>query len=168
MSRVKDRYLLLRTVPECEDLDGHTAIVTSSRGGWPVPLFADCRETPAPCAPVFTGHKLRRCFSPPLSGLAGFDVPARQRNVLAQRSPSPEEQRASVRSYCNVPPIVLVRAPLSVSQAPLRGDSLVFVCYISSSTQRRVGGNGGTDRGVCATAAGLRRSDPVALRADPV
>jgi hypothetical protein len=33
MSQVKDRYLLVRTVPECEDLDGHTAIVTSSRGG---------------------------------------------------------------------------------------------------------------------------------------
>jgi hypothetical protein len=32
MSRVKDRYLLLRTVPECGDLDGHTATVTSSRG----------------------------------------------------------------------------------------------------------------------------------------
>jgi hypothetical protein len=33
MSRIKDRYLLVRTVPECGDLDGHTATVTSSRGG---------------------------------------------------------------------------------------------------------------------------------------
>jgi len=33
MSRIKDRYLLVRTVPECGDLDGQTATVTSSRGG---------------------------------------------------------------------------------------------------------------------------------------
>jgi hypothetical protein len=33
MSRVKDRSLLVRTVPECVDLDGQTATVTSSRGG---------------------------------------------------------------------------------------------------------------------------------------
>jgi hypothetical protein len=33
MSRVKNRYFLVRTVPECEDLDGRIATVTSSRGG---------------------------------------------------------------------------------------------------------------------------------------
>jgi len=32
MVQAKDRYLLVRTVPECEDLDGHTALVTSSHG----------------------------------------------------------------------------------------------------------------------------------------
>jgi hypothetical protein len=33
MSQVKDRYLLLQTVPECEDLDDHMVTVTSSHGG---------------------------------------------------------------------------------------------------------------------------------------
>jgi hypothetical protein len=33
MVQAKERYLLVRTVPECEDLDGHTALVTSSHGG---------------------------------------------------------------------------------------------------------------------------------------
>jgi len=33
MRRITDRYLLVRTVPECGDLDGHTVTVTSSRGG---------------------------------------------------------------------------------------------------------------------------------------
>jgi hypothetical protein len=33
MSQVLDRYILLRTVPECGDLDGQTATVTSSGGG---------------------------------------------------------------------------------------------------------------------------------------
>jgi Beta-propeller repeat len=33
MSQVNDRYLLVRTVPECEDLDGRTALVTSNHGG---------------------------------------------------------------------------------------------------------------------------------------
>jgi hypothetical protein len=33
MSRIHDRYLRVRTVPECGDLDGQTATVTSSHGG---------------------------------------------------------------------------------------------------------------------------------------
>ena len=33
MRPITDRYLLVRPVPECGDLDGHTATVTSSRGG---------------------------------------------------------------------------------------------------------------------------------------
>jgi hypothetical protein len=33
MLRIADRYFLVRAVPECGDLDNHTAVVTSSRGG---------------------------------------------------------------------------------------------------------------------------------------